>query len=118
MEDVSPCQGLPIPSRSTANIAPANTVVTLAGQDHYLGPHGTAVSRREYDRLIAKYLANGRRSVADDLQATTVTQVLAAYWRFAQGYYVKNGKPTNEINAPAERDRTYGKVWLLDAMRR
>ena len=27
----------------------------------------------------------------------TVSELIAAYWRFAQGYYVKNGKPTDEL---------------------
>ena len=35
-------------------------MVTLDGHDHYLGSHGTAARRKEYDRLIAEWLANGR----------------------------------------------------------
>ena len=35
-------------------------VVRLNGQDHYLGPYGSEASRREYDRLIAVWLAHGR----------------------------------------------------------
>ena len=35
-------------------------VVTLDGGDHYLGPYGSAASKREYERLIAKWLANNR----------------------------------------------------------
>jgi hypothetical protein len=35
-------------------------VVTLGGKDFYLGRHGTTESRREYDRLTAEWLANGR----------------------------------------------------------
>jgi hypothetical protein len=38
-------------------------VVTLNYQDKYLGPHGSPESRAAYDRLIAEWLANGRRSV-------------------------------------------------------
>ena len=33
--------------------ASGQAVVTLAGQDAYLGPHGTAASRREYDRVAS-----------------------------------------------------------------
>jgi hypothetical protein len=32
-------------------------VVTLSGRDHYLGAHGSPESRREYDRLVAGWLA-------------------------------------------------------------
>lgn len=41
--------------------ASGQAVVTLNGQDHYLGPHGTKASSVEYDRLIAEWLAHGDR---------------------------------------------------------
>jgi hypothetical protein len=31
----------------------------------YLGKHGSATSRREYDRIIAEFIANGRQAFAD-----------------------------------------------------
>jgi integrase len=73
-------------------------VVTLSGRDHYLGPYGTDASRAEYDRLILDWLARGRRPPApagqpDDL---TISELILAYVTFADGYYVKNGKPTTE----------------------
>ena len=34
-------------------------IVTLDGKDIYLGPHGTQVSRSEYDRLIGEWLSHG-----------------------------------------------------------
>ncbi|MEO9932647.1 tyrosine-type recombinase/integrase [Rhodopirellula bahusiensis] len=79
--------------------ASGQAVVTIAGRDHYLGPHGTAASKREYDRRIAEYLATGRRGVIEDETQIRVIEVLAAYWKFAKGYYVKNGKPTSEVDA-------------------
>ena len=36
-------------------------VVTIDGRDLYLGRHDTPASRAEYDRLIAEWLAGGRR---------------------------------------------------------
>ncbi len=33
-------------------------VVRLNGKDHYLGPYGSAESRRRYDALIADWLKN------------------------------------------------------------
>jgi hypothetical protein len=68
-------------------------VVTLDGRDHYLGRWQTKQSRQEYDRLIDEWIANGRRlsSSQNDL---TVTELIAAYWRFAKTYYRKNGQPT------------------------
>ncbi len=40
--------------------ASGQAVVTLSGVDHYLGPHGTRTSKRQYDRLIAEWLEHGR----------------------------------------------------------
>ncbi len=40
-------------------------IVTIAGCDQYLGPHGTKASRIEHDPLIAKWLATGRPTYAE-----------------------------------------------------
>lgn len=59
----------------------------IEGRDHYLGPHGTAASRREYDRVVAEWLANGRRAVLDPAEDLAVVELIARYWQFAQGYH-------------------------------
>jgi len=41
--------------------ASGQAVVTIDGRDVYLGPYGTDASYREYDRILAEWLANGRR---------------------------------------------------------
>lgn len=73
-------------------------VVTIAGRDHYLGPHGTKASRLLYDRLIAEYLAADRQPFpsGNEHRGPAVVEILAAYWKHCKAYYVKNGKPTNE----------------------
>ncbi|MBL8793224.1 MAG: tyrosine-type recombinase/integrase [Planctomycetia bacterium] len=65
-----------------------------------LGPHGTAASRQEYARVLAEWEANGRAlvgtpHVSGDL---SVNELILAYWRFAEGYYRKNGAPTSQLN--------------------
>jgi integrase len=70
-------------------------VVTLNGKDIYLGKWNTSASKAEYNRLIGEWLVGGRslpRSLENDL---TVAELLIRYWRFAKGYYVKNGRPTS-----------------------
>lgn len=42
--------------------ATGQAVVTINGKDFYLGRHGTAASKKAYDRLIAQYL---RRAIND-----------------------------------------------------
>jgi site-specific recombinase XerD len=82
--------------------ASGQAIVTLSGQDFYLGPHGTKVSHAEYDRQIAEWLARGRRPVSSSTSAIdeiTVVELIAAYKRHAEVYYRKHGKVTNEVTA-------------------
>ncbi len=74
-------------------------VVSIGGRDVYLGKHESPESRAEYDRIIAEWLATGRRPmVADSASGAdlSVNEMLLAYVRHADTYYVKNGKPTTE----------------------
>src|SRR4051812_29019324 len=54
--------------------ASGQAVVTLNGQDVYLGPHGTAASKREYDRVIGEWLAR-RRELAHSQDAYNVSML-------------------------------------------
>lgn len=75
-------------------------VVTLAGQDHYLGKYGTPESWEKYHRLIAEWLANKENPPAtleqEEKATITVLELIHAYWKHAKTYYVKNGAPTSE----------------------
>jgi integrase len=75
-------------------------VVTLDGKDHYLGPHGAEASRVEYDRLIAEWLAHGRRlpTRSGHRDALSVAELILAYWRFAEGHYTRDGRPTRHLD--------------------
>src|SRR5207237_933097 len=63
-------------------------------KDLYLGTHGTATSRAEYNRIVAVILANG--GVYPDAAAdVTVAEALVRYTKFVVGYYVNpDGTPT------------------------
>jgi len=72
--------------------------VRINGRDHYLGPFGSDESRRKYGELVAAGCAG---NVADPLPATgpqdtgpTVGEIVLAFLRYAETYYVKNGEPT------------------------
>ncbi|MEE8104581.1 MAG: site-specific integrase [Planctomycetota bacterium] len=73
-------------------------VVTLNGRDIYLGAHGSELSRKEYDRVIREWLANGRVLPQDrnSAQRMSVAELIAEYWAYVQKHYVKYGKPTGE----------------------
>jgi len=78
--------------------ASGQAVVTICGKDHYLGPWKSKASRVEYDRLIGEWLAAGRPTAEAGLQCDiTVAEVCRRYKQFAEGYYQKNGEPTDTI---------------------
>lgn len=84
------------PPKYRKHKATGQSIVTIDGKDFYLGPHGSKASKLEYDRLIGEWLANGRSlRIAD--QVLTITELIAKYWKHAKGYYIKNGKPTDEL---------------------
>ena len=73
-------------------------IVCIDGRYFYLGPYGTTQSRAEYDKLIAEWLANGRNLLpsSDENGRVTIVELIAAYWRHATTWYVKNGQPTKD----------------------
>ncbi len=80
--------------------ASGQAIVTLGGRDFYLGPIDSRASWVHYDRLIAEWLANGRRLSQDadfDCGQMSVTGLCVRYFKHAQGYYQKNGQVTNEV---------------------
>ncbi len=94
--------------RTTGKIIPGyrkhrgsgQAIVTLNGKDHYLGPHGSKVSKNEYDRLIAEWLARGRTTEqSEDQHEFAIVELILAYSKHCRQYYRKNGKITNEVTA-------------------
>lgn len=75
-------------------------VVRIDGQDFYLGPYDSPQSWEKYHRLLAERLAKPIAEASEHGQTAVgglaVKDLMLAYLRFAEGYYVKNGKPTAE----------------------
>jgi len=93
--------------------ATGRAVVTLNGRDHYLGPHGSKASRVEYDRLIAESLARGRRSLVDG-HDTTVVELVAAYVKFAKGYYDGNNEYNDVVLSLRPLKKLYARMPAVD----
>ena len=75
-------------------------VVTLDGQDFYLGKWNTKPSRTEYERLIGEWLANGRRLPKEGGETDLrICELIKAYLAYAKDYYTQNGEPTKEYAA-------------------
>ena len=93
-------------------------VVTLSDKDFYLGPHGTEVSKLEYDRVVGEWLANGRVLPKTSNQSISVETLIEAYWIYCRSYHVKDGRPTDELAsikiAMRDTNKLYAKVSVAD----
>jgi integrase len=84
--------------------ASGQAIVSLSGRDFYLGPWNSPESHAEYSRLIKAWEANGRRPMpeSEPVEAPppedelSMAELMVAYLRHVDAYYVKNGKPTSE----------------------
>lgn len=83
-------------------------IVHLDGKRHYLGTFGTEESWQAYEKLLTDWRT---RQAIEDRQTRvehqpaparlTITELCAAYYRFAQGYYRKDGEPTGQVGIVA-----------------
>ena len=77
-------------------------VVTIDGKNHYLGPWQSPESHEKYAALIAEWTRSGGTlpaKAADTSTNTTpltVSELILAYFKFAQTHYVKHGEATSE----------------------
>jgi len=78
-------------------------VVTINGKNHYLGRYGSPESHEKYAQFIAEWKRNGQQLLpsssptkALEEQPLLIDELILIYFRFAQSYYVKHGKPTSE----------------------
>jgi integrase len=80
--------------------ASGQAIVTLSGQDFYLGPWKSKVAAVEYDRLTGEWLAAGRQLPKTlEEESPTIVEVLARYWVFAERHYqAKDGRPSKELD--------------------
>lgn len=73
--------------------------VIIRGRHVYLGRYGSPESREKYARLIAEEASSPVVPRGSTIKTDTlVVQVCAAYWDFAQGYYVKGGQPSAHLH--------------------
>lgn len=86
--------------------ATGQAVVTLSGKDHYLGPHGTRASRREYDRLIGEWLTAGGIT-SQSLNALTMAELLLGFLRHAEKHYGKTSRETQNYKTLCKRLRKH-----------
>ncbi|MSR59678.1 MAG: hypothetical protein EXS05_18885, partial [Planctomycetaceae bacterium] len=83
-------------------------VVTIDDRNIYLGPFGSPESHRRYAAEIATWERNRDASPAAAGADTSYTcgRLAVEYLRFAQGYYVKHGRPTKQVHLVKQSLRT------------
>ncbi|CAN5835526.1 site-specific integrase [soil metagenome] len=99
-------------------------VVTFNGKDHYLGPYGSPESHEKYARLIAEWRANRQHLLPTTAagpaidRTLSINELILAYWRHVEGYYLKDGRPTSEQDNIRQALRflrkTYGTTPAVD----
>ena len=62
--------------------------VELNGHRHYIGAWGAEPTRRAYERLVAAWLANGRR-LPTTPEETTVVELCRDYWTHCERYFTR-----------------------------
>ena len=81
-------------------------LVYINGARRYLGKYDSEKSHERYRRLVAELLAapialpkpgKGCPPAVGFGSELEVVQIGAAYWQFAEGYYIKNGRPTGQL---------------------
>ena len=89
--------------------------VIIDGKHVYLGVYGSPESREKYARLLAQMSSKQENAVASchgqsnpDL---SVSEMLLAYWQFAQAYYSKDGEPTKELACMREALRPLRRLY-------
>lgn len=88
-------------------------MVTLDGQDHYLGPFQSDESYEAYDRLVAHWQRRSVEQASPSKVPThlrTINEVVRAYWEFAKTYYVQDGKPGKELASMKEAIRPFRRL--------
>lgn len=81
--------------------------VRVDGRDIYLGEFGSKESKVRYGELVAQLVSGqpvaqkvprkGRQAQQPD-PGLTVNELISAYLSWADGHFLKNGKPTSEIH--------------------
>ncbi len=76
--------------------------VIIDGQHVYLGRYGSPESREKYARILAESATRQATAMEPPrsgglFPGLSVSELILTYWRFAETYYCKDGKPTKEL---------------------
>ncbi len=74
----------------------SQAIVSLRGKMFYLGQYKSQASWERYNELIAEYLTNDcKLPPTRSRNEISIEELVIRFLEYAEGYYVKNGKPTD-----------------------
>ena len=85
-------------------------VVTLNGRNHYLGEWQSPASLEKYARLLSQW-QRGELEAPEPAGGPTVGSLALRYMEHAARYYVKDGKPTNQVSVCKAALRHCCELW-------
>lgn len=94
------------PPKYSHHKASGQARVRIDGIDHYLGPHGSPESHREYAKLIDAWMA---RQEGPKLRLT-VGQLSLRFLEHAKAIYRKGGRQTSELHLVREASKRLNQV--------
>jgi integrase len=85
-------------------------VCTINGKNYYLGQYQAPESVEQYSRLIAAF-QRGELDLPKQPNGPTVGALALRYMEHARRYYVKNGRPTNQVGICQQALRHVCSLW-------
>jgi integrase len=86
--------------------------VQVNGHRRYLGKWDSPKSKERYAAFVAELAVRPTALPLTTLaSAITVVELCAAYWDFAQGYYVKNGRLTSQVHIVRQAVRPLNELY-------
>ncbi len=89
--------------------------VQVKGERFYLGKYGTEESEEKYRRYVAELAVSPVPSATTPatpvFKGLEIIELCAAYWRYAQEYYVKDGQPTGHLDSVRQALRVLKRLY-------
>ena len=89
--------------------ASGQAYIRIAGDMHYLGRHGSGASRREYDRIIGEFIANGRQAFRHPDEICVGGLVVRYLDHIKNGLNLSKGRRKNITRVLGVLNEFYGK---------
>ena len=84
--------------------------VRIAGDMHYLGKHGSDASRREYDRIMGEFIANGRQAFRHPDEISIADLIVRYLDHIEKNMDYSHGRRNNILRVTQKLNDLYGNM--------